>query len=108
MIPNIQIEGDLDLHPEKPVHDAYELATGAIDPSSLPVSSQHVRVYDLMNEDQRTAYEKLYVDLANKAKAGKVIVTSNTRETLVRPDGSTGWFKYMEWTELDTSEILGA
>ena len=108
MIKNIQIAGEPDLHPEKPMHDAYDLASGNIDASALPVSSHHVGVFDLMDESQRKEYEKTYVDLAEKAKAGKVIVTSNARETLVRPDGSTGWFKYLEWTELDTSEILGA
>ena len=59
-------------------------------------------------EDDRARYTKLYKDLAPLVKAGKVFMTVNSREVLTRSDGSTGWFKYLEWIEFDTSEILGA
>lgn len=108
MIPNIHIHGEPDTHPERHVHDAYELATGKIDLSKLNVKEHHVRVFDLMDPKQREEYENLYVDLSMLVKKGCVLVSANTRETLSRTDGSTGWFKYLEWTEYDTSEILGA
>ena len=109
MIQNVQIDGEPDKHPEKPVHDAYELATGQFDAlSKLPVKEHHVFVADLMDEGQRSEYEKLYLELMDKSKAGKIYIASNSREVLTRPDGSTGWFKYLEWLEFDTSEILGA
>jgi len=108
MIPNIQIMGTPDTHPEKPVHDAYELASGKLDFSKLKVKNHFVRVFDLMDSEQVNAYETLYVQLADQAKQGKIIVSCNTRETLTRSDGSTGWFKFVEWTEFDTSDILGA
>ena len=108
MIPNVQITGAPDLHPEKPVHDARELASGQVDLSSLPVKGHSVRVFDLMDKDGRDEYEKLYVDLMNKSREGSILVSGNIRETLSRPDGSTGWFRLVEWTEFDTSSILGA
>ena len=108
MIPNIQIQGDPDTHPEKPVHDAYELASGQLDVLNLNAKAHNARVFDLMSTDERTEYEKLYLELLKKSKEGKIYISSNTREVLTRPDGSTGWFKYLEWTEFDTSDILGA
>ena len=108
MIPNVQINGDPDLHPEKPVFDARQLAQGQIDLMQLPVKESHVEGFDLMDKDERERYTKLYKELAPLVKAGKVFLTVNSREVLTRADGSTGWFKYLEWIEFDTSEILGA
>lgn len=108
MIPNVQITGAPDLHPEKPVHDARELASGKVDLLKLPVAGHSTRVFDLMDQAEREEYDKLYIDLMNKSREGKIIISSNSREVLQRPDGSTGWFKFLEWTEFDTSEILGA
>lgn len=108
MIKNIQIEGEPDLHPERPIHDAYELANGQVDLSKLKVKEHCTRVFNLMSEEDRKTYEELYVKLMNKAREGKIIISSNTREVLHNPDGSTGWYKFLEWTEFDTSEILGA
>lgn len=108
MIPNVQIDGEPDTHPEKPIHDAYQLATGQIDPSSLTVTAHNVRVFDLMDRNDRKEYEKLYVELMGKSRQGRIFIVGNTRETLVMPDGSTRWFKFLEWSEYDTSDILGA
>ena len=108
MIPNVQINGDPDLHPEKPVFDARQLAQGQIDLMQLPIKESHVEIFDLMDKDERERYTKLYKELAPLVKAGKVFLTVNSREVLTRADGSTGWFKYLEWIEFDTSEILGA
>lgn len=108
MIPNVQINGDPDLHPEKPVFDARQLAQGQIDLMQLPIRESHVEVFDLMDRDERERYTKLYKELAPLVKSGKVFLTVNSREVLTRADGSTGWFKYLEWIEFDTSEILGA
>ena len=108
MIRNVQIEGEPDSHPEKRMYDAYELATGQIDLTKLKAKSHSVKVFDMMSASDREEYEKLYVLLMNKSKEGKIIISSNTREVLSRSDGSTGWFKFIEWTEFDTSEILGA
>lgn len=108
MIPNVQIVGAADTHPEKPVFDARQLASGQIDLMQLPIKESHVEVFDLMEKDDRARYTKLYKDLAPLVKAGKVFMTVNSREVLTRSDGSTGWFKYLEWIEFDTSEILGA
>jgi hypothetical protein len=108
MIPTIQIVGEPDLHPERPIHDAHELSTGQIDINKLKAKNHCTRVFDLMSKDERQEYESLYVELLNKSREGKILVSSNTREVLQRPDGSTGWFKFLEWTEFDTSEILGA
>lgn len=108
MIKTVQIEGAPDMHPEHPVHDAADLASGKIDMLSLPVSKHHVEVFDMMDQDARCKYESLYSDLASLVKAGKAYVLSNSRSVLSRPDGSTGWYKYVEWTEFDTTGILGA
>lgn len=108
MIPNIQIQGEPDAHPEKPVYDAGQLAAGKIDLDKLAVKDHHVKVFDLMDPDECKEYGRLYKDLCSKAKAGKIFIVANTREVLTRPDRSTGWFKYLEWTEFDTSNILGA
>lgn len=108
MIPTIQITGEPDLHPEKPIHDAYELASGQIDLSKLKAKEHRVKVFNLMSEGDRKEYEELYVELMNKAREGKIIISSNNREVLHNQDGSTGWYKFIEWTEFDTSEILGA
>jgi hypothetical protein len=108
MIKNVQITGDPDTHPEKKVHDAYELASGQIDITKLGIAEHHARVFDLMDADDRSEYEKLYIELLNASKEGKILISSNSREVLSRPDGSTGWFKYIEWTVFDTSDILGA
>lgn len=107
MIKNIQIEGEPDAHPEKPIHDAYELATGQIDLSKLKAKEHRAIVFNLMSEEDRKKYEDLYVELMNKSREGKIIISSNTREVLHNKDGSTGWYKFIEWTEFDTSEILG-
>lgn len=107
MIPTVQITGAPDTHPEKPIHDAYELAAGQVDLSKLAIRKHNARVFDLMNAEERVAYEDLYLKLLNKSKEGKILISSNTREVLQKPDGSTGWFKFIEWTEFDTSEILG-
>ena len=48
MIPNVQIVGAADTHPEKPVFDARQLASGQIDLMQLPVKESHVEVFDLM------------------------------------------------------------
>jgi hypothetical protein len=108
MIPTVQITGEPDLHPEKPVHDAYELASGQIDISKLKAKGHCARVFNLMIEEDRKKYEELYVELMNKAREGKILISSNVREVLHNSDGSTGWYKFIEWTEFDTSEILGA
>lgn len=108
MIPNIQIKGEPDTHPEKTIHDAYELANGQIDLSKLDIKDHCVRVFNMMSEDDRKAYEKLYKELHVKSKEGRILISSNTRETLHNPDGSTGWYRYLEWTEFDTTGILGA
>ena len=108
MIPNVQITGEPDLHPEKPVNDAYELASGQVDLNKLKIKDHRSVVLDLMSQSDRDTYDKLYKELLEKSREGKIVVSSNVRETLTRPDGSTGWFKYLEWTEFDTSEILGA
>ena len=108
MIPNVQIQGDPDLHPEKPVFDARQLAQGQIDLMQLPLRESHVEVFDLMDASERVRYMKLYKELAPLVKAGKVFLTVNSREILTRSDGSTGWFKYMEWIEFDTTGIIGA
>ena len=107
MIRNIQIQGDPDLHPEHPVHTADELASGKLDLSALDVKKHNVRIFDLMDPGQCEEYEKLYVDLAREVKTGRIYIAANTRETLSRSDGSTGWFRYVEWTEFDVSKILG-
>lgn len=108
MIPNVQIQGEPDPHPEKPVHDAYELASGQVDVLKLKAKEHHAKVFNLMVDSERSEYEKLYLELLNKSKEGKIYISSNIKEILTMPDGSTGWFKYLEWTEFDTSEILGA
>lgn len=108
MIRNIQITGEPDKHPERPVHDAYELASGQIDLSKLKVKEHHARVFNLMSREDRHSYEKLYSELMQKSCEGRIVISSNSREVLTNPDGSTGWYKYLEWSEFDTSEILGA
>lgn len=108
MIRNIQIEGAPDSHPEKPVYDAHQLAAGKVDLSTLAITGHSVRVFDLMDADQRDEYEKLYVTLSDLSRQGKILISSNIREVLRRSDGSTGWFKCLEWTTFDTSSILGA
>lgn len=108
MIPNIQITGEPDPHQEKPIHDAYELASGQVDLNKLKIKEHCVRVFNLMSEEDQREYEKLYITLINKSREGRIIISSNTREVLHNPDGSTGWYKFIEWTEFDTSEILGA
>ncbi len=108
MIRNVQIEGEPDPHPERQVHDARELATGKINVASLPVSGHFIRVFDLFDEGQRREFERLYVDLVDKVRRGTVLISENVRESVTRQDGSTGWLKYIEWTEFDTSDILGA
>ena len=107
MIRNVQITGAPDAHPEKPVYDAYDLASGNIDITKLRVKAHHVKVFDLMDEKDRESYEELYTDLLRRSIEGKIVISGNTRETLTKPDGSTGWYKYLEWSEFDTSEILG-
>ena len=108
MIPNVQVTGDPDTHPEKPIYDAGQLAAGQIDLSKLDVAEHRVRVFNMMSEEDRDEYGKLYVELCQLAKEGKIFIVSNTREVLQNPDKSTGWFKYLEWTRFDTSKILGA
>ena len=108
MIPNVQIEGEPDTHPEKPVHDARELANGQVDLTTLTATRHNARVFDLMSPEDREEYSKLYLDLFNRSKEGKILISSNIREVLTRKDGSTGWYRLIEWTEFDTSEILGA
>lgn len=108
MIRTVQIEGAPDTHPERRVPDASDLAEGRLDPSSLKVKAQHTMVFDMMDEGQRGEYEKLYVVLMEDVKAGKATVCANDRSVLSRKDGSTGWFRYLEWLEYDTSGIIGA
>lgn len=109
-IPTVQIEGEPDTHPERGsrIIDARMLAEHKVDLSMLKIRANHTEVFDLMSADDRKAYETLYVELMTRVKAGEVLVFTNSREVLTRPDGSTGWFKYLEWIEIDTSEILGA
>lgn len=108
MINNIQITGEPDTHPEHPVYDARQLSEGRIDISSLDVTAYNVEVFDLMKEEDRAKYGKLYVELTRLAKQGKIVITTKKMETLSRSDGSTGWFKILEWANFDTSKILGA
>ena len=107
MIHNIQIEGTPDTHPERPIYDAKELADGKL-ADILHVKSHHTEVFDVMNPDDRANYDRLYVELSDYSKKGSVYVISNRMETLTRDDGSTGWFRYVEWIEYDISEVLGA
>ena len=57
MIPTVQITGEPDLHPEKPVHDAYELAYGQIDIIKLKDKENCARFFNLMIEEDRKKYE---------------------------------------------------
>lgn len=108
MIPTVQIKGEPDSHPEKPVYDARELAAGQVDLSGLQIKAHNTRVFNLMDTQQCKDYEILYMQLMTKAREGKILISSNIREVLQNKDGSTGWYKLLEWTEFDTSEILGA
>lgn len=108
MIRNIQITGEADNHPERPVYDARQLAEGQVDVSSLDVTAYHIEVFDLMKAEDRAQYGTLYVKLTSLAKQGKIVITTKRTDILNRPDGSTGWFKILEWAEFDTSKIVGA
>lgn len=108
MINNIQITGDPDTHPEKPVYDARSLALGQVDMTTLNILAHRVATFDLLNKEDVARYENLYKQLLDLAKSGKILISTNIREKMVLADGSNTWMRLLEWTEFDTSEIIGA
>lgn len=58
-----------------------------------------VQIYDLHDPKSRKAYEKNFRVLIQGVQAGTHQIWDNERQLLIRPDGSQGWHRYVEWSE---------
>lgn len=63
------------------------------------VKKVKVRIFDLSDDRQRKAYEKLWSELLVRSSKMEVIVEAS-RDLVKRPDGTSYWMKYVEYVEL--------
>ena len=71
--------------------------------SAIKIKKVKVEIFDLSNDKDVEAYEKLWAELLEKSSKMEVVV--DARKDLVhRADGTSDWLKYVEYVEFCGSE----
>lgn len=56
-----------------------------------------VEIFDLSDESQREAYEKLWIELFDMSSRGEALIVDSRKDLVHRPDGTSYWMKYVEY-----------
>ena len=65
------------------------------------LSGYETRIFDMHDSKSRKAYSALMLDLSVRQQTRQVHILVNDRQVMTRKDGTTGWFRYIEWMEYD-------
>lgn len=65
----------------------------------VSIDTYSADVFDMHSAEDRARYSGLMLDLFPRIQAGSCIVWRNELQVLSRPDGSTGWMRYLEWSD---------
>lgn len=87
--------------------DASDLSAGDARLDSgrvVRLSGYETRIFDMHDTKQRAAYSRLMRDLAVRQQTGRVRMLVDDRQVMTRKDGTTGWFRYLEWMEFDWAD----
>ena len=68
--------------------------------SGLRVKKVKVAIFDLSDDKQRHAYERLWSALLSKVASGRAVV-DHSKDLVRRADGTSYWLKYVEYVEFD-------
>lgn len=71
------------------------------------LTGYETRIFDMHDAKARKEYSKLMLDLAVRQQMRTVNVLVDDRQVMTRKDGTTGWFRYLEWMEYDLSDNGG-
>ena len=66
----------------------------------ISIKKVEVRIFDLSDDKQRKAYEKLWAKLLVMVSTGSVVV-EHSKDLVHRADGTSYWMKYVEYVEFD-------
>lgn len=66
-----------------------------------------VKIFDMSDQKQVNAYEKLWLKLLNKIARMEAVVDART-DLVHRADGTSYWMKYVEYTEFDNGEEISS
>lgn len=73
----------------------------------VKLTGYETKVFDMHDTKQRAAYSKLMLDLTVRQQTRRVQILADDRQVMTRKDGTTGWFRYLEWMEFDWAEEKG-
>lgn len=73
----------------------------------VKLTGYETKVFDMHDAKQRAAYSKLMLDLSLRMQTRRAQVLANDKQVMTRKDGTTGWFRYLEWMEFDWAEEQG-
>lgn len=71
------------------------------------LSGYETRIFDMHDAKQRKKYSDLMLDLTVRQQTRKVQILVDDRQVMTRKDGTTGWFRYLEWMEFDWDDDNG-
>lgn len=71
----------------------------------VKLTGYETRIFDMHDSKQRNAYSKLMLDLMVRQQARRVSLLVDDRQVMTRKDGTSGWFRYLEWMEFDWADV---
>lgn len=74
----------------------------------VKISGYETRIFDMHDSKARASYAKLMRDLSTRIQMASVRILVNDRQIMTRKDGTTGWFRYLEWMEFERAEADGS
>lgn len=77
-----------------------EIIDGVVAGRSIAIKRVKVEIFDLSDPKQVKRYEKLWKELLNKQTRMEVVVEAR-KDLVHRPDGTSYWMKYVEYTEFE-------
>lgn len=74
----------------------------------VEISAYRTEMFDMHVAKDRAAYNKRMLELSRGAQIGTVRILAHDRQILSRKDGSSGWFRYLEWMEYSRKDDVNA
>lgn len=62
------------------------------------ISTYDAEIFDMQDPDRRKKYCELMLSIAQDIQAQQAVIWCNERQILQRKDGSSGWFRYIEYS----------
>lgn len=73
----------------------------ALGKEPVSIKSYRVEVFDMHSADDRGRYARTMSEIFPRVVSGECVVWKNELQTMTRPDGSTGWMRYLEWADYE-------